>query len=146
MKMSTYLQQALLNHLFNGVPYTAPAAIYMGLCESNPTPDNIVTSEVQVALDSGYARQLIDLSNITSSVAANPPKLYRPSFAKSVGDVTFAAPVISASLYTVKYLTLYDALTNGNLLYFTELDFSFDRVTGGSVTVYPGNQIKLAFF
>ena len=58
--VSDYLENALLNHVFRGVAYTAPTAIYLALYTSDPTDANTGT-EVS---SGGYARQQVTFTTL----------------------------------------------------------------------------------
>ena len=41
MAISNYLENKILNHTLNNVPYTQPEVVYLALFKSDPTDDNI---------------------------------------------------------------------------------------------------------
>lgn len=119
---STYLAQAILNHVLRGQSFTPPAQIYLALGFADFTADNVTASEVSAAW---YARQQIT------------------SFAAPVGSgmstsnsnaLQFTA--VTGSSVNVSHWGLYDAVTSGNLLAYG----AFDSARVANVN----NVIKLA--
>jgi len=147
MQISSYLQETLLRHLFTGVPYTAPSTVYLGLCTANPTPENIAASEVQNDSngDVNYLRQALSLVSPQGKQIALPPGVYQPASSNNTNSVSFAEPSIQATLYYVPYMAIYDALTGGNLMFFSKLPFLFERTDGGSTLDFPIGNIKVYF-
>lgn len=131
---STYLAQAIINHVLRGSAYTPPAATYLALAVADLTDDNVTGNEVTGAW---YARQ-----QVTSWAA---PVGSGVSTSNSNG---LAWDAITDNAVTVTHWGLYDAATSGNLLAsgaFTEskvgnvnnrfqvsageIDLSFDGIT-----------------
>jgi len=56
-KMSTYLVQAMLNHIFRNTPFTQPANLYMGLAVSPAIADSDAGGDITEFSMTGYARQ-----------------------------------------------------------------------------------------
>lgn len=97
MSFSNYLENKVLDHVFGGTAYTAPATLYVGLFTTDPGEAG---SGTEVSGGS-YARQ-----TITFTVTGNQ--------ASSSAAVEF--PTASASWGTITYAAIYDAVSGGNLL------------------------------
>ena len=100
--LSTYLEDKIWKNLFNGVPYTAPATMYMALYTSDPTDEDVGT-EVS---GGGYERQTF--TPTTSTQAGGRATVYNS------GNIEF--PEASTDWGTITHAGLRDALTGGNLL------------------------------
>lgn len=105
--LSSYLETALLNHVFRGVTYTPPAAIYVALYTSNPTK----MDTGQEVVGGGYVRR-----SVTFSVPALESNL---KTIKNNADLVF--PTATANWNAVTHVGLRDAATGGNLLMFGDL-------------------------
>ena len=129
---SDYLEQALLDHVFRGTAYTAPATLHFSLHTADPSDTGSPSNEVT---GTGYAR--VAKSANTSN------------FARSGSTVTnltsVAFPTAGAGGWgTVTHAAIYDAASGGNLLYVMPLgasqsipagvQYSLPITTGMSVT------------
>ena len=122
MSFSNYLETELLDHVFGGAAYTAPATLYLALFTSNPDEDASGT-EVSTS-GTAYVRQTIaftTVGNTTSNTAA----------------VEF--PTATASFGTVSHVGVMDAETGGNLLAYAALSSSKDIATGDVFRVPAGD-------
>jgi len=122
MSFSNFLETEILDHVFGGSAYTAPATLYLALFTSNPDEDASGT-EVSTS-GTAYARQTIAFTtsgNTTSNTAA----------------VEF--PTATASFGTVSHVGVMDASTGGNLLAYAALSSSKDIATGDVFRVPAGD-------
>ena len=122
--MSTYLQDKVVNLSLRNTAYTAPTTVYVGLFTTSLTAGG---SGTEVSGGS-YARVSATFTASSSGATA------------SNADITF--PTATASWGTVTTIGIYDALTTGNLLYFTPLDVNktidsgdIFKITSGNLTV-----------
>jgi hypothetical protein len=99
---STYLAQAVLNHVLRGAAYTPPAGTYLALAVADITDDNVTANEVTGAW---YARQ-----QVTSWAAPVG------SGVSTSNSNAMAYSAITGSAVSVTHWGLYDAATSGNLL------------------------------
>lgn len=99
---TTFLSDALLNHVLRATDYAEPTTVYAGLFTAAPT-DAGGGTEVS---GNAYARQAITFG----APAAGTGRRVTNS-----ADVTF--PVASGSWGSVTHMGIFDALTTGNLLY-----------------------------
>ena len=120
MSFSNYLETKVLDHVFGGTAYTAPATLYLALHTSNPDEDN---SGTEVS-GGAYARQTIAFTtsgNTTSNTAA----------------VEF--PTATANYGTVSHCGIYDASSGGNLIAYAALSTSKTIETGDVFRVPAGD-------
>ena len=105
MSFSNYLETKILDHVFGGTAYTAPATLYVALYTAAPS-DTGGGTEVS---GGGYARQTIAFTtsgDTTSNTAA----------------VEF--PTATANYGTVTHVGVFDASTGGNLMAYAALTSS----------------------
>lgn len=101
--MSNYLENALINATLRGVAYTAPSTVYVALYTGDPTEAG---TGPQVT-GGAYVRRAITFGAPTDGAASNS------------AEVLF--PVATANWGTVTHIGIFDALTNGNMLYYGAL-------------------------
>jgi len=114
MNFSNYLEQALMNHVFGGVPYTAPSSLYMGLSTVAVT-DTTAPSEPAGA--NGYARQLVTFTRSGYSI-------YDTQGQADLASTPVAFPEATGDWGTILSVVIYDAATGGNILAYATLDAS----------------------
>lgn len=123
MSFSNYLENKVLDHVFGGVAYTAPATLYVGLFTSSPGETG---SGTEVSGGS-YARQTIAFT-VTGSQASNTAAVEFPTATASWGTITFAA--------------IYDASSGGNLLAYGALTTS-KTIDNGDVFRIPAGDFDI---
>jgi hypothetical protein len=94
---SNYLENKVLDHVFGGVPYSAPATLYLALYTSDPGDGNTGTE----CSGTSYARQTITFTVVNDTASNN-------------AAVEF--PVAGSSWGTITHVGILDNLTSGNLL------------------------------
>lgn len=115
--LSDYLEQELLDHIFNDDAYTSPST-WVALFTDDPT-DAGTGTEVS---GGSYARVRVYENGGGSpewTLAAVDGDAYA---VENNGPITF--PTATASWGTVTHVAVFDAATSGNLLYHGELDES----------------------
>jgi len=122
-EMSDYLENALLNVTLRGVAFTAVSTPYVALFTSDPT-------------DAGSGTQVSGGSYARTAVTFSAPSGTSGTITNSA-DVTF--PTCTASWGTITHIGIYDALTAGNLLYYTPLDTSKTIDSGDIFKISTGN-------
>lgn len=105
---SAYLANELLDHVLKNLAFTAPTTIYVGLFTAGTNLET--NSQVNEVTGGSYARQTIAFDAAASSITQN------------TSDVTF--PTATANWGTITHACLIDALTTGNILYWTALTAS----------------------
>jgi hypothetical protein len=112
--MSDYLESRLVDHLFRGIAFAAPTALYVGLYTTSPTDAG---GGVEVTGGSyarvSYAPSATNWSNTqTSGTGASSGT---GGATANVGQINFPAP--TASWGTIVAFGMFDAATGGNLLW-----------------------------
>lgn len=120
MSFSDYLETKVLDHVFGGTAYTAPATLYVALFTAAPS-DSGGGTEVS---GGAYARQTIAFTtsgDTTSNTTA----------------VEF--PTATANYGTVTHVGIYDASTAGNLMAWAALTSSKTIETGDVFRIPAGD-------
>ena len=119
---SNYLETEILDHVFAGNAYTAPATLYLALHTADPAEDGSGT-EVSTS-GTAYARQTV-------------------AFTVSGDTATTSAAVeystATANFGTVSHVAVWDASTAGNMLAFAALTSSKTIETGDVFRVPAGD-------
>lgn len=126
MSFSNYLETKILDHVFAGTAYTAPATKYLALFTAAPGEAGGGT-EVSTS-GTAYARQSVAFTtsgNTTSNSAA----------------VEF--PTATASYGTVTYVGVFDASTGGNLMAYAALSSS-KTIDSGDVFRVPAGDLDIS--
>jgi hypothetical protein len=126
-QISKYLKKALLNATLRNVPYTSPSTVYVALYTSDPTDSDTGVE----ATGGAYARQPI------SFVAATDP-----GNTNNTANVPF--PQATANWGTITHIGIRDALTGGNLMYFTPLTTTRSILSGDDWSLLA-SQVPIAF-
>lgn len=98
MSASNYLEQAILDHIFNEAAFTAPTW-YVALSTADPGEAGASIAE-PVAM--AYARKAVGATTRTASSVAN--------------DAEIAFTAASGAWGAITHFALFDALTEGNFL------------------------------
>lgn len=108
--ISTYLANAVLDHVLGRTSYSAPTTLYVALLTSAPGPSGGGT-EVSTS-GTGYARLAV-VNNTTNFPGA--------SAGSKANGAAFNFPFATTGWGTVTHVAVYDAPTGGNLLFFDDL-------------------------
>lgn len=111
---SMYLRQYVLEHVLMGADFPSPNALYVGLFTEDPT-ERGTGAEVSAA---SYARQEVAWGFVWD----------RTDAATNSGILTF--PVAGEDWGLVTHWAVFDAVEDGNMLYFGKLNLSRDTVMG----------------
>ena len=120
-EMSNYLENGLLNAVLRSTSYTSPATVYVGLYTSDPGEGNTGT-EVS---GGSYARKDVTFGAPSNGVCTNS------------AAVEFAQA--TASWGTVSHVGLLDAITSGNLLFYTDITTSKTIESGDIFKIAAGS-------
>ncbi len=134
--LSDYLENKLVDHVFRGTAYTAPATIYVALYTSSCS-DSAGGTEVATG---SYARASLatGTSNWANTQASGTSASTGTGGTTSnSAAINFATP--SASWGTVTYIGLLDASTSGNLLVCSALTVGKTINSGDTVTFPIGS-------
>jgi len=124
MSFSNYLETEILDHVFGGNAYTAPATLYVGLYTSAPSDAGGGT---ELSGD-GYARQTATFT-VTGDTASN--------------NAAIEYPTATASWGTVTHIGVFDAVSGGNLLVYGTLTTS-KLVDSGDVFRIPTGDLDIS--
>lgn len=133
--MSNYLENKLADFLFRGVSYTPPATLYIALCTAAPT-DASTGSTITEVTGGNYARQSI-ASNTTNWFTTNGDNAATSSGTN--GTVGNSTAILWSSVTwsaTVTDVAICDALTGGNVLFYSTLQ--------SSKTIAPTDSLSFA--
>jgi hypothetical protein len=119
--ISNYLENALINATLRNTSYTPPATVYVGLFTTDPT-------------DAGSGTEVSG-----NSYARTAATFDAPSNGSSSTDADVQFPQATGNWGTVTHFGLFDALTNGNLLYHGALTASKTIETGDVFKIASGN-------
>ena len=125
MSFSNYLETEILDHVFGGAAYTAPATLYLALYTAAPGETGGGT-EVSTS-GTAYARQTVAFTttgNTTSNTAA------------------VEYPTATASFGTVTHVGVFDAATSGNLMAYATLTSS-KAIASGDVFRVPAGDLDI---
>ena len=125
-EISDYYENQIIDHMLRAVAFTPPATVYVALFTAAPT-DAGGGTEVS---GGAYARQAVTLSAASAGATSNS------------ADITF--PAATANWGTVVALGLFDALTVGNLLMWTNLDVS-KAVNSGDTAKFNTGDLDITF-
>jgi hypothetical protein len=120
-EFTNYLENKLLDHVLRNVSYTSPTTAYVGLFTDAPSDTG---SGTEISGNS-YARVALSVSTATSGVVT------------SSANVTF--PQATGDWGTISHLAIFDALTSGNMLMYTELTTSKVIGNGDIFQISSGN-------
>ena len=120
-EMSNYLENGLLNAVLRSTSYSSPATVYVGLYTDNPGEGNTGT-EVS---GGSYARKSATFNAPSDGVCTN-------SAAVEFDQAT-------ANWGTVSHVALLDAITSGNLLFYTDITTSKTIETGDIFKIAAGS-------
>tara|TARA_S200002703_G_scaffold3931_1_gene5382 strand:- start:95 stop:508 length:414 start_codon:yes stop_codon:yes gene_type:complete len=129
MPFSEYLGDEILDWVLGTDMDTAPSNIYVALWNGNPTADGSGGTELTSTITGAATR-----TEVTSLGAISTSGNYRQTTTGSATQITASA----SGAATANYITLWDASTAGNLLYF-ESTTSTDIAAGAEVNLDAGN-------
>jgi hypothetical protein len=119
---SDYLEDKLLKHVFTNTAYTSPTSLYVALYTAAPTDAGGGTE----LSGSGYARKAVSFTvSGTTTLATNS------------AAVEFDAA--TGSWGTIVAVAIYDALTSGNFLAWSDLTASKTISTGDILRIPAGD-------
>lgn len=127
--MTTFMANALLNHVLRNTAYTSPSSVFLALFTSNPGEGGGGT-EVS---GGGYARQAVTFG----APVDNSPN---GRVCRNTAAVTF--PVATASWGTITHAAIMDASSGGNMLFYGALDTAATIGAGDTIS-FPVNDIQV---
>lgn len=135
MALTNFIENALVDHLLRGVPYTAPATVYVGLFTATPSDSGGGT---EVAGGS-YARASIacSLANFSGTQGAGTTAASSGTSGATSNNISIAFPTPSANWGTVTHFALFDAPTGGNMLAYAALSITRTVNNGDLAPSFP---------
>jgi hypothetical protein len=124
MSLTDDLEIKVLDHIFNGVAYTPPAHIYVGLFTAAPSDTGGGTELSGHA----YARQEVTFAAAASGAVASDAAVTFPAATADWGDITHSA--------------LFDAATAGNMLMWGALTTP-RNVADSEIFMFPIGSIRV---
>ena len=106
--LSNYIEDEILDHFLLTGDYTPETNLYIGLSTADPTDD---ASGIAEPSGNNYARTEHAAYDVSASGAS-----------ENTGSITFNQA--SGSWGTITYFAAFDALTNGNMIFYAALDAS----------------------
>ncbi len=139
-KASDYLENKLIDHIFRGRSFTAPAALWVSLHTADPT-DTAGGAEVS---GNNYGRAQLNPSdtNWAATQGGTPAAASSGTggATSNKGVITFPTP--SASWRTVTHFGIWDASTSGNLLVHGQLTVS-KVINTSDVVTFPVDSLTV---
>ena len=123
-EMSNYLENGLLNTVLCNTSYTSPATVYVGLYTTDPGEGNTGTE----CTGSGYARKSATFGSPSNGVCTNSASV---EFDQATG-----------SWGTISHMGLLDAITSGNLLFYTNITTS-KTIESGDIFKFAAGDISV---
>ena len=130
--INTYLENAVLNHLFRGQAYTAPSTLYLGVSKSAPNEAGTGFTEPTAP---SYARYEItsNTANWTEPTTGSLSNSTAFRFVEAEESWTTAAAPLT-------HWAIFDAPTGGNMLFFGSL-LKPQEVPAGGILEIPQNAL-----
>lgn len=127
--MTNYLEDAVLDDLFNGTAYSKPGTLYFGLFTAAPT-------------DAGGGTEVSGGSYARVSKTANTTNFPASSGGAIANGTAVTFPTASGSWGTVVAAGIFDASSGGNLLWWGDLAVS-KAVTSGDTFSFPVGDVDI---
>jgi len=124
MSFTNYLETEILDHVFAGAAYSAPATLYIGLFTA--ISDGEAGSVTEVSGDA-YARQTM---------------AFTTSGATTSNNAAVEFPTATGSWGTITHVGIFDASTSGNLMVYATLTAS-KAITTGDVFRVPSGDLDI---
>jgi hypothetical protein len=126
-KMTNYLESKLANHVLKNTAYTPPTTLYIALHTADPTETGAV-AEVTTGTYATYVRKAVTLGAESGGSCV------------STADITWdALPAI-----TISHVSVWDAASAGNALFYGPLGASKTMASGDSFRLATG-QVTIGF-
>lgn len=127
---SNFLENEILDHVFGGAAYTAPATLYLCACTVTVT-DSMTGATITEPIGNGYAREAVT-ANVTNFPAASGGAIAN-------GTLIDFGTATGGSWGTITDIAICDAATNGNLIAYAALSASKTVADGDSLQIAIGD-------
>ena len=130
--LTNYLENKLIDHIFQGTPYTGPSTLYVALFTAVSDGEAGTVTEVS---GGSYARVAVtaNSSNWADATGNN-------GTTSNVNAITF--PAATADWGTATHFGIYDAASAGNLLVYAALTAS-RNITNGSTPSFAAGSLTV---
>lgn len=128
LSLTNYLEGKLAEHVLRNMAYTPAANLYVALHTADPTEAGNV-SEVTTAAYTSYARKQVTFNANSGGMCA------------SAADLTWN---IDGSGVTISHISIYDALSAGNPLFYGPLNVA-KTMANGEVFRIPAGNLSVGF-
>lgn len=135
--LSNYLESGLMNHIFRGSAYSAPATLYIGLVKSF-TSDNIENGILDEPSTGSYTRQAYT-SNATNWIS--PYASGSVLITHNTSPIQF--PVATANVGDISGVFIADNVSSGNVLFYGQLS-SPRNIRSGDQFVFSSGSLKVS--
>lgn len=123
---SDYLENKILNYIFNGGSFSAPATVYLGLFTSAPT-------------DAGGGTEVSGGSYARVAKTCNTTNFPTTTNGVITNDTLITFAQATASWGTIVAFGIFDALSGGNLLYWGNVSPAKTVANGDTMSVAIGS-------
>jgi hypothetical protein len=130
--LTNYLENKLIDHIFQGTAYTGPSNLYIALFTAVSDGEAGTVTEVS---GGSYARVAVTANSSNWSDATG-----NNGTTSNVNAVTF--PAATADWGTVTHFGIYDAASTGNLLVYAALTSS-RNITNGSTPSFAAGALTV---
>jgi len=138
--LSDYLENKFVDHLLRGQAFTGPATTYIALFTAAPS-DSGGGTEVS---GGSYARVAVtsSLANWAGTQGVGTTAASSGTSGTTSNNAAITFPTATSSWGTVVAVGVYDALTGGNLLFYSALTAS-QTVGSGATMSFAAGQLSL---
>lgn len=127
---SDFLENELLDHVLNGLSWTSPPNVWIGLSTADPGEDEATLAE---PVGNGYVRAPV-AGSPRFTLSSNDPRE-----AANAANVDF--PTATGSWGTLTYFAIFDAVSGGNMLIYAALSSSLAVVATDTVRFVAGDLV-----
>jgi hypothetical protein len=121
---TNYLELKLLDHSLGTTSFTKPTTVYLGLHTTDPGETGSTSGEVSTS-GTAYVRQAVTFAAASGGSAAT--------------NATVTFPTATASWGSIAYISISDASSAGNMLYYGAVTTAKTIDTGDTFQVTSGN-------
>jgi hypothetical protein len=136
--LTNYLESGLLNHIFRGTSYSAPATLYIGLTK-NFVSGNLESGIIDEPSSGGYARQPYT-SNGTNWIA--PYTSGNSMVIHNLSAIQF--PLATGNIGNVSGVFIADNASSGNILFYGQLSYP-RNIREGDQFIFSSGALKITF-
>ena len=133
MSISNYAEKLLLDYALSTTAVVRPTAWYVQLHTTDPT-DTGTADTPPTVISGDYARKTLGATGMSPAVIGATTTSSNPAVISWTADAT-------AATYTITYVSIWDAVTAGNMLFSGALALPETVVAGGVITLSIGKLV-----